>query len=144
MDLLTWNMPAQSRALNRDLSVRWFFCLMTCKWNCYCFFVSHLWAPLFLTVGCLCQTIKVEKVFKLVRGFIDINEREVGPKINDSGFPCKIEKRLKCRLILRYMILPWNNIFLLPLYNGVQVFTFVYSSFMLCLRHVIKFSYINK
>lgn len=54
---------------------------MICKWNCYCFFASHFWAPLFLTVGCLCQTIKVENVFKLVRGFIDINEREVRSKL---------------------------------------------------------------
>lgn len=73
-------MPAQSRALNRDLS-ELVSCLMICKWNCYCFFASHFWAPLFLTVGCLCQTVKVEKVLKLVRGFIDINEREIWSKL---------------------------------------------------------------
>lgn len=81
MNLPIWNMPAQYRALNRDLFSEVVSCLMICKWNCYCFFASHLWAPLFLTVGCLCQTIKVEEVFKFVRGFIDINEREVQSKL---------------------------------------------------------------
>lgn len=133
MNLPIWNMPAQSRALNRDLS-ELVSCLMICKWNCYCFFASHFWAPLFLTVGCLCQTIKVENVFKLVRGFIDINEREVRSKLMTVVFHVGRENKvLKGSLFLRYMILPQNNVFLLLLCSGFQVSTFICCSCFCCM-----------